>query len=1244
MKKVFFLLVLLCVWGAGMSQVFPGSTGTVPATGSSTFTANVSGIGVINASNGLESVTLNMTHTKTADLDIYLQSPNGMRVSLILQNIKTGANFTNTVLSGNATTSIKEGTPPYSGTFLPDAYLGSFNDGQNANGTWRLVINDRRNSSGGAGVVTGWSLKFSTTPSKQPPVLPSCNIQLPSGNRCTDAPTICDFSALCGDTKGSTNTMWSGSGIDDCFGVQNNTFIKFVASATSASFAVWVHNSTSSNYLISGIQMIIMKANCGSGAVTSYGCYEHIFPYASGHPVANIVKASNLQVGETYFLMFDGFSSDKCEFTVTAVQGVNILNVDPVSASICEGQSVELNASGGSGNFTWAPGTSLNTTTGAKVIATPAATQKYTVTSTMVGVCPQTKEVTVTVNPKTTPVTGFSYTTPVCNSAGNLSPTLSGGFVTGGVFSATTGLSINPATGVVNVQASTPGSYTITYKVAAKDCVTDGESTATLVINSGTAPVTTFSYQTPVCNNAGALLPQLGTGFTTGGVFSAPSGLSINATTGEINVQNSTPGTYVVNYNLAATTCSPAGTGNANILITAVETPNTSFSYQTPVCANAGNLLPVTGSNFKTGGIFTAGAGLSVNPNTGEINVANSTPGTYTVTYNIAANGCNAAGQSQATILIQNNITPNTTFSYRSPVCLDGSKVTASLGSGFTTGGTFTAPAGVSLNTNTGEIDLGKSTAGTYTITYQVTASGCQTAGTGTAQIVIESTIKPEITFSYTSPVCQSGTNAAPIPANSNFVTGGVYSSTTGLSINAGTGIINASTSQPGTYTVTYAVSASGCTSAGTSTATIVITTSAPRPIVGFDYPADICANAVSKLYTPVPKSGFVTGGTYSAATGISVNATTGIVDITGAAPGSYIITYSLPAVDCYTASSITSTIIIKQPSTPVVDFTYNTPVCLSNGSIEPNRSTGFTTGGVFSATPALNINAQNGTINLATATAGNYTINYKITAGNCFTDAEKSFALVLLAKPATPVVQDLILCTAGDSVLLVIDNYDPALTYNWYDNSNLTTVLHSGEDYKVKVTGTKNYFITAANGTCTSNTEEAKITVLNSSDNFDLGKDTVICPGKSVILEGPSGYTGYTWSTGATTRIITVSAAGKYILTARTATGCEVKDSVTVYVAPNCTDLFFPNAFTPNGDGKNDYFGPIGNLADVRNYELLIYNRWGELVFQSKNPYIKWNGTHKGKPVPSGTFTWYARYQFGAIEKTQKGTIVIIR
>lgn len=104
----------------------------------------------------------------------------------------------------------------------------------------------------------------------------------------------------------------------------------------------------------------------------------------------------------------------------------------------------------------------------------------------------------------------------------------------------------------------------------------------------------------------------------------------------------------------------------------------------------------------------------------------------------------------------------------------------------------------------------------------------------------------------------------------------------------------------------------------------------------------------------------------------------------------------------------------------------------------------------------------------------------------------------------------------------------------------------------------------------------------------------------------------------------------------------CSVSDQFTVVVLTEAV-VHIPTAFTPNGDGRNDFFGPIGKVPE--GYSMQIYNRNGELVFRSKSLYDRWDGVFRGKAQPGGVFVYYIKY-VDLQNKThqEKGTLVLIR
>ncbi|GIV27455.1 MAG: hypothetical protein KatS3mg027_1269 [Bacteroidia bacterium] len=95
----------------------------------------------------------------------------------------------------------------------------------------------------------------------------------------------------------------------------------------------------------------------------------------------------------------------------------------------------------------------------------------------------------------------------------------------------------------------------------------------------------------------------------------------------------------------------------------------------------------------------------------------------------------------------------------------------------------------------------------------------------------------------------------------------------------------------------------------------------------------------------------------------------------------------------------------------------------------------------------------------------------------------------------------------------------------------------------------------------------------------------------------------------------------------------------------PTCGELFVPNVFSPNGDGNNDELCVYGTLCIVKDYLFVIYDRWGEKVFETTDKKACWDGTYKGKPLNNATFVYYikgTKYDDSVIER--KGNITLIK
>ena len=114
------------------------------------------------------------------------------------------------------------------------------------------------------------------------------------------------------------------------------------------------------------------------------------------------------------------------------------------------------------------------------------------------------------------------------------------------------------------------------------------------------------------------------------------------------------------------------------------------------------------------------------------------------------------------------------------------------------------------------------------------------------------------------------------------------------------------------------------------------------------------------------------------------------------------------------------------------------------------------------------------------------------------------------------------------------------------------------------------------------------------------------------------------------------------YMITVVDSLGCVGSTEFTLFVGEPL-DLYIPNAFTPNGDGQNDVFEVYG--VGVSQVDLLVYNRWGQEVFQAVSNRPQWDGMYKGKVQPPGMYTYLVKVSFfGDYTVQKKGSIALIR
>lgn len=216
--------------------------------------------------------------------------------------------------------------------------------------------------------------------------------------------------------------------------------------------------------------------------------------------------------------------------------------------------------------------------------------------------------------------------------------------------------------------------------------------------------------------------------------------------------------------------------------------------------------------------------------------------------------------------------------------------------------------------------------------------------------------------------------------------------------------------------------------------------------------------------------------------------------------------------------------------------------------------------------------------------------------------------------------------------------------SYQWKLNSDSVGTNSPTYSNNSLVNGDVVVCTMTSNVSCTTSpTATSNSIKINIPLSVNLGKDTSFCPSDFIILKPNNTFSHYLWSNGDTIKNIKVTNSGKYWVQVQDEYGCTSSDTITV--TNKLCGFFIPNAFTPNNDGTNDVFKPILTEHFI-DYRFLVYNRWGEKVFETKD-YIKgWDGTFKGIPQEPGTYVWYCEVKMldNLNNNKMKGFVILIR
>lgn len=318
----------------------------------------------------------------------------------------------------------------------------------------------------------------------------------------------------------------------------------------------------------------------------------------------------------------------------------------------------------------------------------------------------------------------------------------------------------------------------------------------------------------------------------------------------------------------------------------------------------------------------------------------------------------------------------------------------------------------------------------------------------------------------------------------------------------------------------------------------------------------------------------------------------------------------------CRVAST---TLTVRVNRNPVTTISSNSPAC--QGTTLTLSAVGGGSGYSYdwSGPNSFSANGSSVTIkNVQLNAAGKYLMLAKDTNG-C-RNADSTMVVIKPAPVITTAFTEKTIC-GGGSVLLKVAG---GISYTWSPAAGLSSATIS--DPVAMPVDTTVYKVFVQNASSCIDSATVSINVI-PKPKVSAGPDKVIVEGQSVQLNGSvvGNNTMIKWSpdlfinnSSVLQPFVNPNNNTNYVLTATSNDGCGISiDTVNVHVYKK---IIIPNAFSPNADGINDTW-KITALDAYENYELSVFNRFGQIVFSSKNYESPWNGTFNNKPLPVGTY-----------------------
>lgn len=558
------------------------------------------------------------------------------------------------------------------------------------------------------------------------------------------------------------------------------------------------------------------------------------------------------------------------------------------------------------------------------------------------------------------------------------------------------------------------------------------------------------------------------------------------------------------------------------------------------------------------------------------------------------------------------------------------------------------------------------------TTTYYVTVKGsnkCENTAANAKPVTIivnPRAVATDLAVGGTTAVCTSGITT--LTATSTTVTNPIF---TWYSNAAITSVVftGASFTTPAlTSNTTYYVTVRGdnkCENAASNAVAVAITVSAvPNSPVVATVGTNICSGEPTTLTVTNAQTG-VTYEWYTAATGGSLlftgtSYTTSVINTTT--------DYYVQAVGAGGCNNnggrVKVTVTVNQkPNVPTVTSA-NVSVCIGNPAVltvsNPQANVVYN----WYSAPNGGVIAGTGSSFTTPAITTNTTYYVEGANGSCLSSTRTPVNVVALPVPVAPAsvaAANATIC-AGSNTILTVNNPVSGLIYRWYTTSSNGSSIGEGITFTTpNITTTTIFYVESiAMGGCASPTRTAvTVTVLPVLVSPSVVVQSTTPNSVTFAWAAVNGATGYevstdnglTWQAAVATTYLASGLkpdqAVTIIVRAKGQLDCQTSANSTPVTGkasnPLGNQIYIPNAFTPNNDGKNDVFLIYGNT--IASAKMSIYTQWGQLIFQSDNVANGWDGTFKGVNQPIGVYVFMVEVQLtDGSTVIKKGTVTLLR